>query len=121
MKKIYCDGGLNIQSFFNPQSPRGQAVAKVNFSKDQRLTLYLDSNDNTNQEAEIFALFFALMEAIKNNIKVIYTDSQWLVGAISYYKLKEPRLKLPCLILRSLIKHYQIEVKWIERENNLAT
>jgi len=121
MKEIHCDGGINTQSFFNPKSPKGQAVAKVNFSKDKRIMLYLESNDNTNQEAEVFSLFLALTEAIKNNIKVIYTDSQWLVGAVTYYKLKEPRLKLACLILRSLIKHYQIEVKWIEREKNWAT
>ena len=117
--EIFCDGGLiNINQFL----ARGQAVTKVNHSKNERLELYLNSNQNTSQEAEIFALFVAICEAIRTNKKIIKSDSQFVINSIlKDWNIKEERLKLSILILRSLIKHYKIDLVWIRREENLST
>ena len=34
MKEIHCDGGINTQSFFNPQNPRKQEVKWIEREKN---------------------------------------------------------------------------------------
>jgi ribonuclease HI len=122
-KVIHCDGGLVINPFlFNVSHPRGRATAKINFSPNDRMVLSLDSDDNTNNEAELFALLTAIIEAYKRGIKTIYSDSKLMVGiAMENYKVKEERLKLTASIIKRLVKEYQIEVKWCPREKLWAT
>jgi len=116
---IFCDGGLLNT---NPELARGQAYAKVNHSKDERIELYLNSNLNTSQEAEIFALFVAVCEAIRTNKNVIQSDSQFVVNSIlKNWKIKTDRLRLSIQILKSLIEHYQIKLEWVKRDKNLST
>jgi len=74
------------------------------------------------QEAEIFALFLAICEAIRTNKKIIKSESQFVVNSIlKDGNIKEERLKLSILVLKSLIKHYGIDLVWIRREENLST
>jgi len=122
-KVIHCDGGLVINPFFFKVShPRGRATAKINFSPTDRMILSLDSDDNTNNEAELFALLTAIIEAYKRGIKTIYSDSKLMVGiAMENYKVKEERLKLTASIIKRLVKEYQIEVRWCPREKLWAT
>jgi hypothetical protein len=45
-----------------------------------------------------------------------------MVGiAMENYKVKEERLRLTALIIKRLVKEYQIEVKWCPREKLWAT
>lgn len=125
---IYADGGLkteesNIGLFqYDPLRPRGQGYGKVNLSKNERIQVFLPSIDNTNNEAELFAVLLAITICIKKNIKTIYTDSEFVVKTVNReYKVNEERLKLLVYSLISLIGYYQIQVKWISRDSNLAT
>jgi len=122
-KAIHCDGSLITNPFFfKVGHPRGKATAKINFSPNERIILSLDSDDNTNNEAELFALLVAVVEAYKRGIKTIYSDSKLMVGiAMENYKVKEERLRLTALIIKRLVKEYQIEVKWCPREKLWAT
>jgi len=114
---IYVDGGL--VDYLVP--PHGRAVAKTVIPPNNRVDCYLPTTNNTNNEAELFAILFGVVRAVKENIKIVYTDSQWALGAVTTYKVKNPRLKLLSNCIKALLKFYEIEIKWISREENLAT
>lgn len=120
-KIIHTDGGLEGYRLIDGK-PRGQGYAKVNLSKDDRTLFHMNTLDNTNQEAELFALFCAVCVALKTEIYTIYSDSEWAIKLVSgEYTSKDPRFKLLVASIKPIIKYYKIKIKWIAREQNLAT
>lgn len=120
---IHVDGGLKInQTLFDLHVPRGKGYAKINHSPTERIEIELPKENNTNIEAEIFAIICGITECIRTNKKIIITDSKFWVDAINKnWKLKEERLKLTGQIARALILHYDLKLQFIRREDNLAT
>jgi ribonuclease HI len=115
---IHVDGGLS--NMIKP--PLGRGYAKVNLSPTDRTEIYLDGNNNTSIEAELFAILSGITFAIKHNKQKIQTDSQWCYKAITFqYRIKEPRLKLMVSAIGSLLRQHQIELSWAPRELNWAT
>jgi len=113
---IDVDGGLA-----NYMRPLGQAYAKVVIN-NQREELSIDMRDNTNNEAELFAILFGITECVKNKKNIICSDSQWAIGATTKdWKIKDRRLKLLSSMIGALLKNYGIVVEWKPREKNLAT
>lgn len=121
--ELHVDGGfVTNKLMFDVSKPRGQGFAKVNYDKDTRQEFYLPSQENTNQEAELFAILCGLTECIRLGKKVICTDSEWAMHmAKGEYKPKDDRFKLITYSLYSLLKFYEIEIKWVPREQNYAT
>jgi ribonuclease HI len=120
---LHVDGGFIVNKLiFDIHKPRGQGYAKINYDKDNRQEIYLPSQDNTNQETELFALLCGLTECIRLGKKHIVTDSEWAMHmAKGDYKPKDDRFKLITYALQSLLKFYKIEITWINREQNYAT
>jgi ribonuclease HI len=121
--ELHVDGGfITNKLIFEVSKPRGQGYAKVNYDKDTRQEIYLPTLDNTNQEAELFALLCGLTECIRLNKKRIVTDSEWAMHmAKGEYKPKDDRFKLFANALSTLVKFYKIEIQWTRRETNYAT
>lgn len=115
---VHVDGGLS--NILKP--PFGRGYAKVNLSPTDRTEIYLDGNNNTSIEAELFAILSGITFAIKHNKQRIQTDSQWCYKAVTFqYRIKEPRLKLMVSAIGSLLKMHNIELIWAPREVNWAT
>jgi len=115
-KYIDVDGGL-----LQYMHPYGQAIGKAVVG-GERKELPIEMKDNTNNEAELFAILFGITECLNNKKKLIYSDSQWSIGAITKnWKIKERRLKLLSSMINALLNHYNIKLKWKPREKNLAT
>ena len=118
-KLLHCDCGLYNTQLYGQY---GQGFAKINLTPNKRLELSLETKDNTNQEAEIFAVLSAITFAIKHKVNTIYSDSQFVVKSVNdNWKVKEPRLKLSIAIIKSLLSYWKIKLQWIRREDNWAT
>jgi ribonuclease HI len=118
---VYCDGGLEDYDFFQV---RGRAIGKVNLSSkiSARKTVKLYSQTNTCIESEFLAILLGLTYAIKKNRKLVLSDNEWCVETINgINNASEPRLKLMAESLRALYQHWGITLKWVPREENLAT
>jgi len=120
LKKIHVDGGIYNASLYGQY---GQGYAKINNSPTHRYEIRLPSFENTNNEAELFALLCGVVEIAKyKGIKIICSDSEYVVKTVNgEFKTKEPRLNLMVHALRTLTTYYAIEIKWISREKNYAT
>lgn len=100
----------------------GQGYAKVNYSPDERKTFYLDSQDNTNNEAELFSILCGITEALRLGYETIYSDSKVCINICTgEYKVKEPRLKLLAKAIHTLLREYKIKLEWKSREELWAT
>ena len=119
---IHVDGGFKTDQTYLVEMPRGQGYAKINHSPTERIEISLPTNNNTNNEAEFFAILCGVTECIRTKKKVIYTDSQFCMDAIvKKWKLSEPRLKLISAACCALLSHYKLEIRWLKREENMAT
>ena len=119
---IHVDGGFKTNQLYMVEMPRGQGYAKVNHSPTERIEINLPTQNNTSQEAEFFAIICGITECIRTKKKIICTDSKFCYEAITEkWQLKEPRLKLICSAARALLSHYQLEIRWLQREENMAT
>lgn len=122
---IHVDGGLrtyNNPYGFDPKNPRGQGYAKVVLNGVRLPSVDLPKNNNTNIEAEAFAILCGICECVKTGKKEIVSDSKFWIDAITKdWKLQEPRLMFVVQMLQSLIRHYEIILTWVPREKNLAT
>jgi len=113
---IDVDGGL-----INGGNPGGQALAKV-VLENQRYCLATRTAGHTNNEAELFAILFGLVFAVKNGKTLIYSDSKWAIGVTTMnWKVKIPRLRLLSTIICSLLKYHNVRVEWKPRHINKAT
>lgn len=123
----HVDGGLNGVKPYLPgieYHPRGQGYAKINQGAKKRVTINLTSEDNTNNEVELFAILCGITFVCnkKKNERIIVSDSQWCVQAVTEkLKAKEPRLKLMISAINALLTHYKITLQWVRREENNAT
>lgn len=117
---LFIDGGI-----LNPTNyaQNGRAIARVTATlRTYDKTIYLESNDNTSQEAEAFALVAGIIEANKTNKNIIFTDSKfWFDVVNSDWKIRKERLKLVAAIIKALLEEYKLELKWVPRKENLAT
>lgn len=121
-KTLFVDGGLRTDQGYLIKIPRGQGYAKINHSPTERIEISLPTHNNTNNEAEFFAILCGITECVRTNKKTIFTDSQFCRDAIiKNWRLKEPRLKLVNSVIIALISHYKLEIKWLPREENMAT
>lgn len=117
---LFIDGGI-----LNPKNygQNGKAIARVTSTlRAYDKTVYLESTDNTSQEAEAFALVAGIIEANRTNKTIIFTDSQFWFNVVNQdWNMRQERLKLVAAIIKALIEEYKLELKWVPREENLAT
>lgn len=77
----------------------------------------------TNNEAEYWAVIYALVEALYRGFQnvVLHSDSQLVVHQLhGLWKIREPRLQPLYQMARYLIQKTQARIEWIPRENNHA-
>lgn len=121
---LHVDCGVKDPAMFGQH---GTGYSKINTSPTERKTIYLASHNNTNNEAELFAILTGIAEGLnrRRSLKTkitIYSDSQWSVNSINHnWKIKEDRLKLIVESIKALIKEYQISLVWKPREELWAT
>lgn len=118
-KLIYCDGtgvkkdGFNwICIYIDPNDPKNPGLEDDVFFKQI-------GHDLTSNEAEWLAMIQALKVADDGD--VVLSDSQLVVNQLNgVYQVKAGNLKTHHFNALRYIEEKDIEVRWIQREQNLA-
>ncbi len=106
----------------NPGKAAAAWVIREAPSREEAMGVFL-GNGLTNNEAEYWAVIYALVEALHRGYRPveIRSDSrlvvQQLLGA---WKVKEDRLKPLHRLARLLMERTRARIRWIPREENLA-
>ena len=113
----HCDGSNGIGGVF-PQS--GYSVVSID---QQRLEIPYNKTELTNNEAELLAIFHASFLA--NEGDTIFSDSQIAIGMAQNGQAKSKnvgiRFDLLAIATNFIITKKKLTIKWISREENLAT